>query len=44
MELLIFCAIYFLICKGICKMLGIESFSKQALVFAIVGSIWKMLL
>lgn len=44
MEFIILCVVYILVCKGICKMFGIESFNKQALVFAIVGSIWKMII
>lgn len=43
MELIILCVVYILICKGICKIFDIESFNKQALVFAIVASIWKMI-
>ena len=43
MEFVFMCVIYILVCKGICKLFGIESFNKQALIFAIVGSIWKMI-
>jgi hypothetical protein len=44
MLFIILCVVYFLICKGVCKFFGIESFNKQALVFAIIGSIWRMIL
>lgn len=44
MGFIILCIIYYLICKGVCAFFEIESFNKQALVYAIVGAIWRMIL
>lgn len=43
MEFIIGCVIYILVCKGICNMFDITSFNKQALVYAIVGAVFRMI-
>ena len=44
MLFIILCIIYILVCQGICKAFAIESFNKRALVYAVVGAIWRMIL
>ena len=42
MAFIIGCIVYILICKGICNMLEITSFNKQALVYALVGAAFRL--
>ena len=44
MEFIIGCVIYIVICQVICNVLDIKTFSKQALVYAVVGCVGGFIL
>ncbi len=44
MEFTILCIIYIAVCKGICALLGLEDFNKQAWVYAIVSVLWGFII